>query len=98
MSPLTHFSGSGQETQFSAAYLNNVPGVKCKVGHGTGGERSVIAQHSHHNVHDAHAIYINCFMFHVSRNVKYAERCLTDAPADTEIIAGHWPVFRVFRV
>ena len=55
-SPMTHFSGSGQETQFSAAYLNNVPGVKCKVGHGTGGERSVIAQHSHHNVHDVHAI------------------------------------------
>ena len=59
MSPMTHFSGSGQEKQFSAAYLKNVPGVKCKVGHGTGGERSVIAQHSHHhvhNVHDVHAI------------------------------------------
>ena len=37
-------------------------------------------------------------VFRVSRNVKYVERCLADAPADTEIIAGPWPVFSVESV
>ena len=37
-------------------------------------------------------------VFRVSRNVKYVERCLTDAPADTKIIAGPWPVFSVESV